>query len=144
MIPEKLATLIEQQQDDIHRADKKSVEIALEALGVSPDSEFGEIYIKYKPANFESNVSDEYIKDVAEPTQQVLRGTTFIHEVWEIPENYICFTSLQGEGGYFLDKLSGCVWDFDLAQQENFVSGLIPARWGSFFEFLTWYLSPAE
>lgn len=68
-------------------------------------------------------------------------GTEFIHDMWELPENYIGLTSLQGEGGYLLDKNSGGVWDFDLAQREDFVSGLTPPNWSGFFEFVRWYLS---
>ena len=144
MIPKDLVSLIEKQPNSIHRTDKYLAISALEKLGVSPDSEFGSIYINYLPANFKSSVSDEYICDVSEPTEQILMGTEFIHDMWELPENYIGFTSLQGEGGYLLDKNSGGVWDFDLAQQEDFVSGLIPPKWSGFFEFIRWYLSPAE
>lgn len=71
-------------------------------------------------------MSDELICDIAEPTQQIKTGTEFIHEMWELPEKYICFTSLQGEGGYLLDKLSGGVWDFDLSQHDDFVTGKTP------------------
>ena len=71
-------------------------------------------------------------------------GTEFIHEVWELPENFVAFTSLQGEGGYLLDKDSGGVWDFDLGDWEAFVAGRIPARWAGFFEFITWLLTAKD
>lgn len=144
MIPESLVKLIEAQSDNIHRTRKDLAIAALKELGVSLDSEFAELFIEYKPANFKSAVSDEYICDIAEPTPQIMAGTEFIHEMWELPENYICFTSLQGEGGYLFDKHSGMVWDFALSQYDDFISGKIPPKWKGFFEFVTWYLSPVN
>lgn len=136
MIPKDLVNLIEKQSERTTSIDKKSAACALEKLGIPLDSEFGEIFLNYLPANFQSSVSDEYICDISEPTEQISVGTEFIHEMWELPENYICFTSLQGEGGYLLDKNSGGVWDFDLAQYDDFVSGLTPPRWTGFFDFI--------
>lgn len=144
MIPNDLKRLIEAQPGNIHRTRKDLAANALKELGVSLESEFAKVFTEYKPANFKSTMSDEFICDIAEPTQQVKAGTEFIHDMWELPENYICFTSLQGEGGYLLDKHSGGVWDFDLSQHDDFVSGRIPPKWNSFFEFISWYLSPGE
>ncbi|MBK5551126.1 SMI1/KNR4 family protein [Pseudomonas sp. TH03] len=144
MIPKDLVRLIENQPGNIHRTDKGMAIVALETLGVSPGCEFDSIYINYLPANFQSSVSDEYICDVSEPTEQILIGTEFIHGMWELPKNYIDFTSSQSEGGYLLDKISGGVLDFGLEQQKDFVSGLISPKWNSFFEIIRWYLPPAE
>lgn len=118
MVPKDLVSRIEKQPDSIHRADKDLAISTLEKLGVSSGSEFGSIYINYLPANFKSSVSDEYICDVSEPTEQILMGTEFIHDMWELPEKYIGFTSLQGEGGYLLENNSGGVWGFTLRGYE--------------------------
>ncbi|MGE1155806.1 SMI1/KNR4 family protein [Pseudomonas kitaguniensis] len=144
MIPEDLVSLLEKQPGSINRTNKELALSALKNLGVSQDSEFGEIFINYIPAEFKSSVSNEYICDLSEPTEEILSGTEFVQDMWELPENYVAFTSLQGEGAYLLDKDSGGVWDFDLGQQKEFVSGLIPPKWSGFFEFIRWYLSPAE
>ncbi|MFK3774207.1 SMI1/KNR4 family protein [Pseudomonas sp. NPDC089406] len=141
MIPASLLTLINAQTGDIARKNEHLVIAHLHAMGLCEDSEFGQIYKTYKPANFESRVSFEPLYDIAEPSNQILVGTEFIHDTWELPEHYVCFTTLQGEGGYLLDKISGQVFDFDLGAHDAFVAGMVPARWASFFEFLQWYLS---
>lgn len=144
MIPAQLAALIEAQPDHHPRTDIARATQALNRLGIALDSEFAQIYLACHPGDFESRASYEMISDIAEPTEQILMGTEFIHEVWELPQNFIAFTSLQGEGGYLLDKDSGGVWDFDLAHWEDFTAGRIPARWSGFFEFITWLLTAEE
>ncbi|NBF05571.1 SMI1/KNR4 family protein [Pseudomonas sp. Fl5BN2] len=141
MIPKQLMALIEAQPNPRPRIETAKVTHALKTLGIALDSEFAQIYLACHPADFESRASYEVLMDIAEPTEQILIGTEFIHEVWELPKNFIAFTSLQAEGGYLLDKDSGGVWDFGLENWEDFVAGRMPARWGSFFEFVTWLLS---
>ncbi|MGZ0704132.1 SMI1/KNR4 family protein [Pseudomonas sp. L5B5] len=142
MIPPQLIALIEALPSFRPRPDTAEVTRALATLGIALDSEFAQIYLAYHPADFESRASYEVLMDIDGPSDEILMCTEFIHEVWELPENFIAFTSLQGEGGYLLDKDSGGVWDFDLGDWEAFVAGRIPARWASFFEFITWYLQP--
>lgn len=142
MIPPQLIALIEALPSFRPRPDTAEVTRALATLGIALDSEFAQIYLAYHPADFASRASYEVLMDIDGPSDEILMCTEFIHEVWELPENFIAFTSLQGEGGYLLDKDSGGVWDFDLGDWEAFVAGRIPARWASFFEFITWYLQP--
>ncbi|RBL67402.1 SMI1/KNR4 family protein, partial [Pseudomonas sp. MWU13-2625] len=108
---------------------------------IALDSEFAQIYLTCHPANFLDRVSYGVLMNIDGPSDEILMCTEFIHEVWELPKNFIAFTSLQGQGGYLLDKDSGGVWDFDLGDREAFVAGRIPARWASFFEFITWLLT---
>ncbi|ERO62578.1 SMI1/KNR4 family protein [Pseudomonas piscis] len=142
MIPPQLVALIEAQPSFRPRPDTAGVTRALATLGIALDSEFAQIYLAYHPADFASRASYEVLMNIAEPSEEILVGTEFIHEVWELPQNFIAFTSLQGEGGYLLDKDSGGVWDFDLGDWEAFTAGRIAARWTGFFEFITWYLQP--
>ncbi|UZE09710.1 SMI1/KNR4 family protein [Pseudomonas sp. B21-053] len=141
MIPSKLIQLIEKQPADIHRLDKRSAAEALTALNISLDSEISEFFLDYKVSFFRSNSSDEQLCDIAHPSNQIEVGTNFIHEVWELPENFICLTSVQGEGCYLYDKNSGKVLDFSLANRDDFLAGKQQLKWCRFFEFLTWYLS---
>lgn len=141
MIPTSLISQIEKQAGNIQREDKVSATIALKNLNIPLTSEFAEIYKNYRPANFTSSTSNEYILDVCVPTEQILGATEFIHETWELPERLICFTSLQGEGGYLFDIETGGIFDFDLTDYEDFISGKIPPRWSSFYEFIKWFIS---
>ncbi|MGE8352185.1 MAG: SMI1/KNR4 family protein [Pseudomonas protegens] len=144
MIPPQLIALIEAQPRYRPRPEAAEVTRALAALGIALDSEFAQIYLTCHPADFESRANYEVLMDIAEPTEEILMGTEFIHEVWELPHNFVAFTSLQGQGGYLLDKDSGGVWDFDLGDREAFVAGRIPARWASFFEFIHWLLTAED
>ncbi|MCD9571937.1 SMI1/KNR4 family protein [Pseudomonas protegens] len=141
MIPQQLVSLIEAQPRFRPRPDTAEVTRALATLGIALDSEFAQIYLTCHPADFESRASYEVLMDIDGPSDEILMCTEFIHEVWELPENFVAFTSLQGEGGYLLDKDSGGVWDFDLGDREAFVAGRLPARWAGFFEFITWLLT---
>lgn len=140
MIPDDLRWLVEKQLGHVHRRDRAKAERALAELGIHADSEFAQFFRDYAITLFGSDVSNEELVDIAEPTFRIAAGTRFVQEVWELPERYICFTSCQGEGGYLYDKESGAVFDFSLATRDAFVEGLEPARWGSFFEFMCWYL----
>ena len=140
MIPEKLRAKVERQRGNIHRTNPDAVNEALVELGVPLDSEFAEFFREYVITFFISDTSDEQLCDLLSPSKQILLGTEFAHEVWELPENFICFTSCQGEGCYLYDRDTGAVWDFDLADREDFIAGRQKPAWNSFFEFMNWYL----
>lgn len=141
MIPKNLKKTLENHEYIHPRRDKDLASTALENLDVSPETEFGQILLSYIIADVISDVSDETLSEISEPSESVLWATEFIHSKWKLPENYICFTSLEGEGGYIMEKTSGKIWDFDLSERENFLNGEISAHWNGFFEFLEWYLS---
>jgi hypothetical protein len=141
MIPTQLQTLVENQPGTIHRVRRDAVAAALFNLGVPLDSEFAEFFFTYTITFFRSAVSDEELCDIAEPTAEITVGTTFVHEVWKLPERFVCLTSGQGEGGYLYETTTGQVWDFDLASRSDFIAGKQRPKWQSFFEFMTWYLA---
>lgn len=140
MIPHELKLKIERQPGQIHRSNPQPVSQALDELGVSLESEFGAFFLKYVITCFNSAVSDEELVDLLDPGKPILVGTRFIQQTWKMPERYICITSCQGEGAYLYDITSGEVQDFDLAQRADFLKGIVPNSWPSFFAFLDWYL----
>jgi len=109
-------------------------------LGVSREGEFGAFFRKYVITFFSSAVSDEDLVDLLYPGKPILAGTRFIQQTWKMPDRYICMTSCQGEGAYLYDIKTGEVQDFDLARREDFLNGVVPNRWPSFFALLDWYL----
>ncbi|WP_369986713.1 SMI1/KNR4 family protein [Pseudomonas xanthosomatis] len=144
MIPERLRKQLEAHEDIFFREDEALALLALKNLGISTDSEFAKVLIPYVLAEIFSKVSNVTIVDLSGPCEAVLRSTNFIHRRWNLPENLVCFTSLEGEGGYIMDKISEKIWDFDLAEREMFLKGEIPHQWNGFFEFTEWYISPAR
>lgn len=138
MIPEKLANLIESQPGDIFRTDRAAAAAVLESLGIDPDCELSRFFLTYQITVFRSKSSYEMLCDI--DNDEISTGTDFIHEVWELPEKYICLTTCQGEGCYLYDKSTGKVLDFDLGERAQFLDGDIKTEWPGFFDFLTWYL----
>src|SRR5262245_33245450 len=108
-IPSQLKKLIEQQPGDRFRTNRAAAERALADLGVPLDSEFAQLYFAYKLMLFRSEVSNEDLRDVAEPNCAVAIGTRFAREVWELPDKYVAFTSMEGEGAYLYDRETGAV-----------------------------------
>lgn len=141
MIPEELRAKIEQQPGSIHRSNPETVDKILAKLGIASDSEFGAFFREYVITFFRSDISDEELCDLLEPTYEISAGTQFVHKVWELPEKYVCLSSIQGEGAYLYDRDTGEVWDFDLALRDDLLSGNQMPRWKSFFEFMSWYLA---
>lgn len=141
MIPDELVKLIQQQPGETQRIDTSLATDALNALGIRLDSELAEFFINHTITSFSSRSSDEALCDIAAPDNEIADGTHFIHAVWELPENYICLTNIQGEGCYLYDKNSGEVIDFSLADRDEFMAGIRQMKWDSFYEFLNWYLT---
>jgi hypothetical protein len=140
VIPQGLVRLINRQEGEVIRSDRAAAEKALRTLGIPLQSEIAEFFLNYQISLFLSRVSDEQLCDVASPTEEIAQGTQFAREVWQIPDNYVCLTSVQGEGAYLYDKASGKVWDFDLASRDALLGGKLKPRWNGFFDFLSWYL----
>ncbi len=140
-IPENIRELVMKQSGQVLRQDKESAVFELARLGIVPGSEIYEFFVEFAITLFISTSSDESLMDVAEPNPEILVGTEFVHEVWGIPEQYICLTSCEAEGCYLLSKETQSVYDFSLSERDAFISKPVPS-WKSFFEFIEWYLSP--
>ena len=142
MIPKELRDKVEQHRcGNIDRTDPDAVNEALEELRIPLKSEFGDFFREYAVTALGNPGEKAELRDLLRPTAQIRDVTHFAHEVWELPENYICLSSVEGEGGYLYDRDTGAVWDFDLADREDFIAGRQKPAWNSFFEFMNWYLS---
>ena len=141
MIPTLLSILVEKQSGNVHRSNFFAAEFALTDLKIPLDSEIAKFFLHYTITLYKSAVSEEQLCDIADPTPEIALGTKYVHDVWELPEQYICISSIQGEGAYLYDVKTGKVWDFDLASREAFISGRQQAKWNSFYDFMMWYLS---
>jgi hypothetical protein len=141
MIPAILKKLVEKQLGNVHRTQSETIRDALAELEILPNSEFGEFFMTYKVTLYKGSVFRTELCDISEPSRDIALTTRFIHEAWELPTNFICFSSVEGEGGYLYDKNTGKVWDFSLATRQDFIDGKEKPRWNSFFEFMIWYLS---
>ena len=129
------------QPGDVLRKNKKKAISELNNLGIPEESQIFKFFEEFTITLFISTSSDEELMDISEPSNQIFTGTEFVHEVWEIPDHYICLTSCEGEGCYLYSKETQAVYDFSLSDRVGFLSSPTPT-WESFFEFIEWYLTP--
>jgi|HubBroStandDraft_1064217.scaffolds.fasta_scaffold06508_2 hypothetical protein len=140
MIPAYLRNLAEKQLGNVFRKDREAVLQALSDLKIPVESEFGEFYLNYVTVNFGSKIPCSTLCDITKPYPEIIEVAEFARDLWELPEHFICITSTEGEGCFLYDRCTGKVWDFSLETRDDFIAGREKARWGSFFEFMTWYL----
>jgi len=125
------------------RSDVAAAEAAMAKLDIRADTEFYAVASRYLLGSLHCEHDGEALVDVSAPTEQVAVATAFARSGWELPDDYICFTSCQGEGGYLYSITTGGVFDFTLAERDEFLRNPV-AQWRTFFGFLRWYLSPDE
>lgn len=140
-VPETLRTLVLKQRGHILREAKDKARLELARLGVRDGSELHRFFMEFQIGLFLSSSSDEELSDLCAPTPQIAAGTTFVREVWGLPQEYLCLTSAQGEGCYLYSNVTEAVYDFFLFGRDEFLEMPSP-RWSSFFEFMHWYLAP--
>ena len=117
--------------------------LVLKELGIPSDSEFYEFYSTYYGRNLNYRGGASPIVDPSPPQKSLLRTAFFAREVWEVPEQYILFSTGEGEGGYLYNKEDGTVWDFDLGEQKLLGTDAL-RHWHSFYEFMVWYLTGTD
>ena len=115
-------------------------EVILLEYGVKKDSGFFKLYTKYFLRALRSG-ADEIVDPL--PTRSFILGVKFAHEVWEVPKNYILFSTGEDEGGYLYNIEDDSVWDYQMGQLQQLADGTLP-HWDSFYEFMIWYLSDEE
>lgn len=110
--------------------------------GVKKDSGFFKLYTKYFLRSLNCRYGASEVVDPL-PTRSFIPRVKFAHEVWEVPKNYILFSTGEGEGGYLYNIEDDSVWDFNIGQLQQLADGTLP-HWDSFYEFMIWYLSDEE
>ncbi len=56
-------------------------------------------------------------------------------------KRYIQISSIEGEGSYFYDKQTDCVYDVNWGDEEAMITGELQSWFTSFYDFLEWYYS---
>jgi hypothetical protein len=142
MIPENIHALAKKNRlGDIERSNVDAAKKALQRLGIFAESQLHEFCVAYCLSSLLSPFAEEQLVDICEPTEEVAVSTNFAHEVWELPNEYICFTSCQGEGGFLYSMRTHAVYDFSLSERTQFLVAPEP-KWSNFYKFIEWYLSP--
>lgn len=138
MVPQKLVDLLIKESLGLYeRIDSEKVSKTLQSLGIEADSQIYEFYTNYMVCVSNAKLQKTDLNEV----NMFVLSTFFIRETWGLPENFVCLSSVEGEGCYLYDKETGKVCDFDLADREAFLSGEIKQEWPDFYSFMEWYLS---
>lgn len=143
-LKEKVENLLSQQEFPVllkNLEKQRQTDEILSLLGVDKNSEYYELYTKYFLRALDRRDGTPEIIDPCPP--QGFKAANFAHEVWEIPKNYILFTTGEGDGGYLYNVKDNSVWDFTLGQQKLLSTDNL-THWNSFYEFMIWYLTPEE
>lgn len=112
----------------------------LNELNIPTESEFYDFYENYFCGHIIHNLdAHSDMEDLLSP-QNLLQTVHFAHEVWEIPKNYIIFTTGEGEVGYFYRIDDNSVWSCGVGEQHLLGTNQLE-YWDSFYEFMVWYLT---
>ncbi|MCL1624314.1 hypothetical protein M2R47_08710 [Moraxella sp. Tifton1] len=118
-------------------AEKKLIE-----FNIPPNSEFYNFYKNFFCGHIVCNVdASAKMCDILPP--QGLDAAIYAHKNWDIPKNYILFTTGEGGGGYFYNIDDNSVWDCGLGEQHLLGTDQLK-HWDSFYEFMVWYLTVDE
>ena len=116
---------------------KIETETILLEYGVKKDSGFFKLYTKY----FLRSLNCRYgTSEIVDPLPPQGFSAKMAHDYWNVPINYILFSTGEGEGGYLYNIEDDSVWNFNLGQQQQLIDGTLP-HWDSFYKFMIWYLT---
>ncbi|SUO96068.1 hypothetical protein [Suttonella ornithocola] len=115
--------------------DRKEAQKIIMELGVREGSQFYELYSKYFMESLDHRGGTSSIID---PLPDGF-SYEYFQFAWGLPDNYILFTTGEGEGGYLYETQEEKVWDFNLGEREQLLAGTLP-HWNSFYDFMLWYL----
>jgi len=145
VIPESIKEIMSTESAHVFRKPEKIHQVVecLETLGVADHDQLKEIFTTYNLNAFISKRLTE-LMDLCSPTPQIAETTDFGRDIYEVPEEYICLTSGEGEGFFLYSKLDRKVYDVDVSELEALDAGEKEARWETFFDLIEWYVSPEE
>jgi hypothetical protein len=140
MIPADIRALCEARAGHIYQSDNSAAKRALAMLGIAPTSEFHVFFSTFVIENMYPAQSRDTLAPVADDDGELSPGIAFARETWGIPDRYVTMSSLEGEGGYFYDTVTGKVVDVELAHRDAFMAGDVRVLGDTVFDFLRWYL----
>ena len=96
-------------------------------FGVQKNSGFFKLYTKY----FLRSLNCRYgASEIVDPLPPQGFSAKMAHDYWDVPINYILFSTGEGEGGYLYNIEDDSVWDFQMGQHQQLADGTLP-HWDS-------------
>ncbi len=64
--------------------------------------------------------------EIVDPLPPQSFSAKMAHDYWDVPNNYILFSTGEGEGGYLYNIENDSVWDFQIGQLQQLADGTLP------------------
>jgi hypothetical protein len=135
MVPDKVINYMRAKNLYAPRTIKQKVLNILDSLGVDHSSEFAHYYLE----TYGLLISPKAIEDLLD-IEQLPGQVRYACERYALPPEFIPITSDESEGMYMYNTKNHGVYDFDLAQYNDFMQGATVPRWKGFNEFLLWFV----
>lgn len=110
-------------------------------LGIAQKSEFYKFYSTIIVNNMYSDHEYQELIPILDPQFEINSKIEFAWNTWLMPKRYIAMTTLEGEGGYFYDKDTGAVADYENGNLEDLIQGNVKILNDSIFDFMRNFLS---
>lgn len=144
MIPIKVRAFLAKDTGQVLRNDHQSALQVLHHLAVDSASEFGEFYLAYQGSFISPRPVAELLDIEGPAIPSVIDQTEYVIDRYHLSPSFLALTSDESEGMYLYNKEDKAVYDFDLGEYEEFISGKIAPRWKSFNDFLLWYFDESQ
>jgi hypothetical protein len=142
LIPENIKAKIAKQPDEVQRdtLSKARAQKAFCKLCIEHDSAFAKIYLQYDISAIRSDKTTELL-DICFPDEdEILSATRFGHDIYDVPEGYLCLTTGEGEGFFLHEIKTGRIFDLNVDEMGVLSKADRQARWSDFYELFEWYL----
>lgn len=141
MIPLSIKDTLGGMDGEIDRNENEIVDVKrnLEMLGLKEDEQISQFFIRFNSCSIVSKRDFELL-DLCFPNDEIFETTEWAKDVYQLPKDYICLTSGEGEGFILFSKIDSKIYDVSVSEFSSLALGKVNARWESFFELMTWYL----
>lgn len=141
MIPEAIINYLAQEGSGILRKDASDAFESLRQLGIDIKTELGEFYTQYRGGFISPEPRPELLDITGPAIPAIPDQTEYVLDRYRLPAEFVALTSDESEGMYLYNKNNQAIYDFNVGQSQELVSGKIQPRWNSFNEFLVWFFN---
>ena len=136
MIDHRIEAFLSKHSGVMLRGEDQSARDALAELSIAPDSELASFYMRYQ-GPFISPRRFRELLDIEYPTAEVVEQTDYVRGEYGVPDDFVCLTTIEGEGMYLYQVSTGAVFDVGIEDVSRLGGdGDVEPRWPSFNAFL--------
>lgn len=140
LISDAVRAYLADDSGDYTRRDRRAVERALAELALEAETDFAQFYLEYQ-GPFIGRRSTPDLDELVDFGSSIMSTLDYFNERYDLGRQFVPLVSDESEGSFLYDVRTGRVYDFRLAEYEQFKSGRVEPRWASFGEFLDWFFA---